>query len=69
MFFPPIPLIRMKKIIKLLERNNAYSVETAKAIDEIGLINPYAFPNVLKRMINRKIIIKTNDNKYYLNKR
>ena len=68
MFFPPIPLIRKKRIIHCLIKSGATTKENAKSIDEIGLINPYAFSNILKRLIKKEIVFKTEDNKYYLNK-
>lgn len=37
--FYPIPLIRKMRIIKCLTKAEAFSPETAKYLDEIGLIN------------------------------
>ena len=68
-FFPPIPLIRMKRIIKLLDKYKAYSKETAKYLNEIGLINPNGFPRITKRMLDKHIINITEDGKYYINKK
>ncbi len=42
-FFPPIPLIRKKLIIKKLTECNAFSEETAKTFSEAGIINPNGF--------------------------
>ena len=67
-FVPPIPLIRKNRIISLLMKANAYSPETAKRLDEIGLINPYGFPFVTLRMVKRNIISVTDDGRYYLNR-
>ena len=67
-FFPPIPLIRKNAIIKRLTKCKAFSEESAKYLDEIGLINPYAFSNITKRLVSKGIINKTNDGKYYINR-
>jgi len=67
MIFPPIPLIRRKKIIKLLTKSKAFSSDTAKTFDEIGLINPNGFLRVTETLLRTGKIIKTEDGKYYLN--
>ncbi len=68
-FFPPIPLIRKKLIIKKLTEHQAFSKETAKTYEEVGIINPSGFNKVNEKLIKEKILIKTNDGKYYLNKK
>ncbi|MBP5432617.1 hypothetical protein [Ruminococcus sp.] len=45
---------------------NAYSADTAKRLDELDLLNPYAFPFLTVHMIRRNVISVTNDGKYYL---
>ena len=67
-FFPPIPLIRKKMIIKKLIECNAFSEKTAKTFLEAGIINPNGFNKINEKLIKEKIIVKTTDNKYYLNK-
>ena len=67
-FFPPIPLIRMRYIIKKLTKCNAFSEDTAKTFSEAGIINPNGFNNINERLIKKNILVKTKDNKYYLNK-
>ena len=67
-FFPPIPLIRKKQIIKKLKEKNAYSEERAKTFEEAGIINPKAFKRITDKLVKNKIINKTDDNRYYLNK-
>ena len=67
-FFPPIPLIRKKHIIKKLTESKAFSEETAKSYKEAGIINPERFNKINEKLINQKIIVKTKDNKYYLNR-
>ena len=65
-FFPPIPVIRKNYIIKKLMQCQAYSEDSAKTFQEAGIINPNGFKNVTEMMINKKILVKTKDNKYYL---
>ena len=67
-FFPPIPLIRKKLIIKKLTECNAFSEENAKTFSEAGIINPNGFNKVTEKLIKQKILVKTKDGKYYLNK-
>ena len=45
---------------------NAYSPDTAKRLDEIGLLNPYAFPFLTLRMVRRNVISVTDEGKYYI---
>ena len=67
-FFPPIPLIRKNYIIKKLTESNAFSEETAKTFLEAGIINPNGFNKINERLIKQKVLVKTKDGKYYLNK-
>lgn len=66
-FFPPIPLIRKNLIIKKLTECNAFSEEKAKTFNEAGIINPNGFKKITERLIDQKILVRTKDNKYYLN--
>ena len=68
-FFPPIPLIRKKIIIKKLTKCNAFSEEAAKTFAEAGIINPNGFGKVNEKLIKQEILVKTKDNKYYLNRK
>ena len=68
-FFPPIPLIRKNLIIKKLTECNAFSEETAKTFVEAGIINPNGFHKINEKLIKQGILVKTNDNKYYLNRK
>ncbi len=68
MFFPPIPLIRKNLIIKKLTECNAFFEETAKTFAEAGIINPNGFNKINERLINKKVLVRTKDGKYYLNK-
>lgn len=67
-FFPPIPLIRKNNIIKKLTESNAFSEKTAKTFTEAGIINPNGFNKINERLIKQKVLVKTKDGKYYLNK-
>ena len=67
-FVPPVLFIRKKRIISLLMRANAYSADTARRLDEIGLVNPYIMPRLTMRMVRRNEISVTEDGKYYLNR-
>ena len=64
----PVPLVRKMIIIRLLTKAKAFSKESAKALDEIGLINPYFFPKVTKRLVDNGRISRTEDGKYYINR-
>ena len=65
-FVSHVFLIRKKRVIRSLMKANAYSADTAKRLDEIDLLHPYAFPFLTVHMIRRNVISVTNDGKYYL---
>lgn len=65
-FFPPIPLIRKKVIVKRLKACGATSESAAKSLAEAGVINPNGFPQITARLVKSGIIHKTPDNKYYV---
>lgn len=67
-FFPPVPLIRRVAIIRKLTNAKAFTKETAKALDEIGLINPYFFPKITEHLVKQGRISRTEDGKYYINR-
>ena len=67
-FFSPIPLIRKKYIIKKLTEKNAFSEDTAKTFLEAGIINPNGFNKITERLIKKKVLFRTKNNRYYLNK-
>ena len=46
-FFPPIPLIRKKVIVKKLLESGATSESAAKTLAEAGVINPNGFQGIL----------------------
>ena len=64
----PAFLLRKRMIVKKLEKYGAISEESAKTLEEAGVINPNAFPKVTEDLEKQKILVKTKDNKYYLNK-
>ena len=65
-FVPPMPLIRRNHIIKKLKEANATCAECAKSFAEAGILNPNGFKPVTSKMIQRGILGKTADGKYYL---
>ena len=65
-FFPPIPLIRKKLIIKKLTECGAFSEETSKSFSEAGIINPNGFKKITEKLIKQNILVKTKDDKYYI---
>ena len=67
-FFPPIPVIRKKHIIKKLTECKAFSKETAKTFVYAGIINPDGFKRITEMLVHRNIIVRTEDNKFYLTK-
>lgn len=67
-FIHPILKMRMKKIIYLLDKANAYSEESSKKINEIGLMNPNFLRGAVRILVTKGTISKTHDEKYYINK-
>lgn len=65
-FVPPFPLIRKNAIIKKLRNCGAVSAETAKTLAEAGIINPNILPGITERMIEKGILKKTTDGRYYI---
>lgn len=63
---PPLPLIRRKAIVKKLRNCGAVSPENAKTLAEAGIINPNILPGITERMIEKGIIKKTVDGRYYI---
>ena len=68
MFGSPVLLMRKRIILKKLEQNGAISEETAKTLEEIGVCNPNAFSKLNDKLVKDKILVRTKNNKYYLNK-
>ena len=64
----PVLLLRRKMIIKKLQQSGAISEETAKTLEEARVFNPNAFPKVNEKLVKDNVLVKTKNNKYYLNK-
>ncbi|WP_303836868.1 hypothetical protein [Ruminococcus flavefaciens] len=62
----PALVLRQKRIVKLLEKAGAFSKDTAKGLDEIGLLNPDTFPKITEKLVRDNVISVTDDGKYYL---
>ncbi len=65
-FIPPIPLIRKNVILKNLKACGAGSEDTAKTLYEAGVINSDGFIRITEKLLNKGIIKKTTDGKYYI---
>lgn len=63
---PPVLLLRRKIINKRLTECNAFSAETAVTLREAGVFNPNVFKRLNTILINRGILGKTSDDRYYL---
>ncbi|MCR4794564.1 MAG: hypothetical protein K5898_05250 [Ruminococcus sp.] len=57
-------LMSKKKIIKLFEVSKAYSEDSARTLDELGIYNPEA----TFELLYDNVISATEDGKYFLNK-
>ena len=57
-------LMSKKKIIKLFELSKAFSADSARTLDELGIYNPEATFD----LGYDNVITATEDGKYYLNK-
>ncbi len=64
----PALLLRKKRIVKKLQESGAFSETTAKTLQEAGVFNPDAFPKITEELVKEKVLVKTKDNKYYLEK-
>lgn len=61
---PYISLIRRKKLVKGLTKAGAFSADSAKTLEEIGIVNSGAEFSLLYD----NIISATGNGRYYLNK-
>lgn len=57
-------LMNKKKIIRLFEVSKAFSADSAKTFDELGIYNPDA----TFELLYDNVIAATEDGKYYLNR-
>lgn len=61
-------LLRKSLIIKKLSQCGAYSEETAKTLSDAGVGRPDRFLIINDKLEKQKILVRTKDNRYYLNK-
>ena len=61
-------LLRKSLIIKKLSQCGAYSEETAKTLSDAGVGKSERFRIINDKLENQKILVRTKDNRYYLNK-
>lgn len=66
MFAIPVLLLRQKLILKKLRECGAVSEDSAKTLREAGVFNPDAFPRVLEDLVDKKKLVRTKSQKYYL---
>ena len=64
----PVLLLRRKMIIDKLQQCGAVSESTAKTLEEAGVFNSKGFSKVNEKLVKDNILVRTKDNKYYLNK-
>ena len=64
----PVLLLRRKMLVKKLRQNGAILEENAKTLEEVGVFNPNAFPKINEKLVKDNVLVKTKNNKYYLNK-
>ena len=57
-------LMRRKRVIKLFERSKAFSADSARTLDELGIFEPSA----AFKLLYDNVISATGNGKYYLNK-
>lgn len=65
MIFLPIPLIRKKRIVKMLLKKGAVSEEYAVTFRGDGIINPNRFQMVALQLVEQGVLHQSED-KYYL---
>ena len=61
-------LFRKRLIIKKLSQCGAYSEENAKTLSDAGVGKSERFRIINDKLENQKILVRTKDNRYYLNK-
>ena len=61
-------LLRKRLIIKKLSQCGAYSEETAKTLSDACVGKPDRFKIINDKLEKQKILVRTKDNRYYLNK-
>ena len=66
MFALPVFMLRQKMILKKFRDCGAISEGSAKTLEEAGVFNPNAFPKVTEDLVNKKKLVRTESQKYYL---
>ena len=57
--------MRRKLILEALRDAGAVSPETAKALEETGLVNPEMFAEYTQQLVDMGVIRSTADGRYY----
>ena len=60
-----LSFFKRKSIINKLKEKGAISEDTAVSINEIGILKDSL--DLIQKLTNDKVLIKTKDNKYYIN--
>ena len=63
---PPVFLIRKRHILYKLAVAGAVSPESARTLDDAGVLNPNAFVFFTDMLVRRGFICRTADGRYYL---
>lgn len=58
--------LRRKLIVEALTEAGANGPETAKALNDTGLVNPDMFAEYTQQLVDMKVIGKTADGRYYV---
>jgi hypothetical protein len=58
--------MRKKLIINGLKKCGATTPETAKSLEEAGIVNPDSFAEFTKSLVQRGVLGKTKEGKYWL---
>ena len=58
--------LRKKIIIDSLKNSGATNPESAKTLDEAGVVNPDLFPEYTEQLVYYEFIHKTADGKYWI---
>lgn len=61
-----LSFFKRKSIINKLKEKGAISEDTAVLINEIGILKDSL--DLFQKLINDKVLVKTKDDKYYVNK-
>ncbi len=59
-------MLRQKMILQKLKECQAVSRESAKTLEEAGVLHPNAFLKVVDDLVNKGQLIKTDTQKFYV---